>query len=274
MTYQLLLNNNLIFQTDLVTALWVGFTILVLFVLLIVWLIKTLEHSESTRYEFITIVAHKFRTPLTQVRWFIESMIANEADPYKKERLTEIEHSNDKLIKLTNTLIEMTERSESSKASYSFEKVNISELISYVADTAKTAFHEKNIFFSAQHLQEEIYVRGDRSRLEFVMQTLIENACAYTPPGRNVDVRIVPSRRSVVITVVDTGIGIKPEDLPKIFTKFFRTDVAKAMDTEGFGVGLSLVRAVIKRHHGKIEVRSEGLDRGTTFTITLPRVKK
>lgn len=232
-----------------------------------------LNENENLKYEFITIIAHKFRTPLTQIKWLSESMIPEEQDSYKKQSLQEMQHSTQQLIDLTGTLIELTDSDNASSSSYSFERTNICDLVRNVAETFKDAFHTKNIFLGIQCANPEIFANVDKPRLEFVLQTLLQNSINYSPPGRNVEVSIASQKNKVYINVADHGIGINPQDLPKIFTKFFRTENAKKADTEGFGVGLYLAQAIVRRHKGKILVFSEGLNRGTTFQIVMPMVK-
>jgi signal transduction histidine kinase len=141
-----------------------------------------------------------------------------------------------------------------------------------VADSVRTTFKEKNIFFAVQCPPEDIFVKVDSARMEFVIQTLLQNALAYTSPGRNVDVTISYGGGKAVLAVTDHGIGIARSDLPHIFDKFYRTDLAQRTDTEGFGVGLYLSKSIVKRHRGRLDVYSEGENKGSTFTITLPMV--
>jgi two-component system, OmpR family, phosphate regulon sensor histidine kinase PhoR len=235
-----------------------------------VW--NKLNENENLKYEFITIIAHKFRTPLTQIKWLAEGMVADEQDGYKKEGLQNMQHSTQQLIDLTGTLIELTDSDNASRNSYSFERINMCDLVRGVADTFKNTFHEKNLFLGVQCSTPTIFANIDKPRMEFVLQTLLQNSATYSPPGRNVDVNISTDKHKVVITFADHGIGIDPKDISKIFTKFFRTENAKATDTEGFGVGLYLAQAIVRRHKGKILVFSEGIDRGTTFQIVVPMV--
>lgn len=241
--------------------------------LLVKSLLNKLNGDEQIKYEFITIIAHKFRTPLTHLKWISENLIASETDPYKKESLMEMQKSNERLINLTNTLIEITDKNKSSESLYKFESLPICKIVKAVGESSKNLFHEKNIFFSVECDSGEKECLIDRVRMEFVISTLLENACIYTPPGKQVLVNVYDMGNKVAISVKDDGIGIEKHDLPKIFTKFFRTENAEKMDTEGFGVGLYLAKSVINQHKGTLEVNSAGLNQGSEFVITLPAVK-
>lgn len=228
--------------------------------------------GEKFKYDFITIIAHKFRTPLTQIKWILDDM-RDDPDPHRRENFVRIRSSNEKLINLTGTLIELTNLNRERKELYSFETVPICDFVKTVADAHKDYFHEKNIFLSINCSDPDTKVSIDRRRMEFVLQTLLENARIYTPPGRNVDVAVGKIAGRAVVVVSDHGIGIDSSDLPKVFTKFYRADNARKTDTEGFGVGLFLAQTIVREHHGRITADSAGADQGSTFTITLP-IKK
>lgn len=251
-------------------VLWVLIFMVITIVALIYFLVRSGRKSDSFKNEFITIIAHKFQTPLSQIKWLTETLYSNETDPYRSENLRDLSGANQQLIDLTGTLIEMTDSEASSRASYNFEITDMCQLVKKVADSLKTAFHEKNIFLSFQCQTPNIMVKIDKTRMEFAIQVLLENARTYTPIGRRVDVSVSNDGHKVAVTVADQGIGIEPEDMKKMFMKFFRTAGAQSIDTEGFGVGLYLARSIVKQHHGKILVQSAGRNMGSTFAIVLP----
>jgi two-component system, OmpR family, phosphate regulon sensor histidine kinase PhoR len=273
MDYSLLIAQTPLVSDNNLMIISIIVTIIAAVTIFIILFVRKIRENEHLKNEFITIIAHKFRTPLTQTRWLTESLIAEESDQNKKENLTEMLKVNRGLIDMTGSLIELTESDSASKASYAFERVSLCDLVRSVGEPLKESFHEKNIFFAVQCPPEDIFVKVDKPRMEFVLQTLLTNAYTYTPPGRNVDVLVSYAGNKSMVQVVDHGIGIDRADLPHIFSKFFRAPNAQRTDTEGFGVGLYLAGSIIRRIHGKIEVFSEGLNQGTTFSVTLPRVK-
>ncbi len=267
------MSNYLAWQSDNFITIFIGLVLLEILILVILSLWKMFHNNETLKYEFITIIAHKYRTPLTQVKWLCENLLNSEKDEYKKESLRNINQSNDKLIKLTNSLIEITDSDRSATASYSFETVHLCDFVRLVAEPYKTLFHEKNIFFSVECVAEDIKVKIDKQRIEFVLQSLLENACTYTSPGKNVRVIVERSFRKGLVSVIDQGIGLSGGDLSRIFTKFFRSDSARRVDTEGFGISLFLSKAIMRRHKGKIQVSSDGPEKGAKFELILKVVK-
>ncbi len=273
MTLGIFIDNNQILSGNLFNIGGVIFIVFILVLAVIVYIWKRLRRNEKLKYEFITIIAHKFRTPLTYVKWICDSLLPEETDSFKKKSLESIAASNQKLIDLTGTLIEIADSDNKDSAGYVTEKIPLCDLVRNVSNVYKEFFHEKNIFFSSKCPDENILVKADRTRLEFVLQILLENARIYTPVGRNVNLEVAQSFGKAKIRVADDGIGISSEDMPYIFTKFYRGGNAKDNDTEGFGVGLYLAKSIVKRFGGKIEAYSAGLNKGSTFTVVLPITK-
>ena len=217
--------------------------ILIAFVIRILW--RTLRENEKLKYEFITIIAHKFRTPLTHIKWISEELAQTTTDPPTKDGLEEIRKADQSLIGLTTTLIELTD-ADNKQGLYTYEKTDLCAFVKTIGEAAKRTFQEKNVFFSVVCDGGPVSAKIDKPRMEFVVQTLMDNALTYTPAGKTVQVGVsLESKgRKAIITVADNGIGIRPSDMKRIFHKFFRAGNAKSMDTEGFGVGLYLAQSV------------------------------
>jgi signal transduction histidine kinase len=258
------------------TAMIIAASLLILATLIVagyfVWerIVKGLKENEVLKYEFITIIAHKFRTPLSGSKWALENLIKEEPDGFKKQTLQELQVANQKLIDLTGTLVELTDADSSAVTGYKFEDVPLCEVAKSLVASMKSRFHEKNQFVSVECPPEDVRVNIDRARMEFVIQTLLENANLYSPTGRNVKVGVVREGKKAVLYVQDDGIGIAPEDMPRIFSKFYRTEAAQRIDTEGFGIALYLANSIVARHNGTMAVTSAGKDKGSVFSLTLP----
>ena len=235
---------------------------------------RKLHENESLKYEFISIIAHKFRTPLTRTKWLLDDLVKGEPDPFKKENLASLQRENERLVKLIGTLIELTGAKGTEESLYKFEHADVCSFTREILDSVKQSFKEKNISVSFDCASPKIFAKIDRPRMEFVLSTLFENACIYTPTGRRVSIAVTTKFRKAVISVIDDGIGINPIDMPHIFSKFFRAKNAKTMDTEGLGVGLYLAASIVKRHHGKLNAFSAGLNTGSTFSVILPRMRR
>ncbi len=274
MKFDIVVNESVIYTGNIVRAVIILIVLVALIAIAIRFIWKKLIENEKLKYEFITIIAHKFRTPLTSVKWVIENSLTGHNDPQLQESFSNIKEANEKLINLTSTLIELTNLDSDKEGSYVFENIHICDFARQVGDTFKDMFHEKNIFFGIQCDPIDLVVKADKSRLEFVIQTLLENARNYTPPGRNVEMRVGQAGKYAVVSVVDNGIGIQPADLKRISHKFYRTENAKQMDTEGFGVGLYLANSIIKKHRGYLDISSPGLNQGSVFSFFIPIARR
>jgi two-component system sensor histidine kinase ResE len=208
---------------------------------------------------------------MTYIKWVCDTLIPDETDSFKKKSFEDIKKSNQKIIDLTSTLIEIADSDNSTSVTYKIEKIPIYDFVKNVSDKFGDTLHEKNLFFSLNCENHKLKIKADPSRLEFVIYTLLENACNYSPPGKNVSINIKSSLFKVKISVEDNGIGISRQDLPHVFSKFYRGKNARITDTEGLGVGLYLASSIVKRLKGKISVESPGENMGSTFTITLPK---
>ncbi|KKU70516.1 MAG: Integral membrane sensor signal transduction histidine kinase [Parcubacteria group bacterium GW2011_GWA2_47_21] len=231
-----------------------------------VW--RKVRETDVLKYEFITIVTHKFRTPLTRIRWAAESAMENRLLPEKSRlQMENIKEATFRLFELTNVLIGLTD--SETTFSYKLKRLNLTRLIKEIGAGLEKRIVEKNISVDFQS-EDNCFVIADQERLRPVINIILENAVSYTPAGGRIAVALEKSGSKVKFTVSDTGIGISKEDMPLVFTKFFRSVEAKKADTEGLGIGLYIAKEVIRRHEGKISVFSEGLGKGSLFTAELP----
>ena len=237
------------------------------------YLADRIQKNADIKNEFITIISHKFRTPLTSVRWNIEDLISKEQDPEKKKMFEDMRSSNQILISLTNTLIELTRTDKEAKDPSHTENVAVFDFVQGVVAPLQVSFAEKKISFSiiCPEDNKKLQVRVDKSRLEFVLNALLKNAITYTPNEGKVELDIIKMGRNVEISVTDTGIGIEKEQIGDIFSEFHRAPNAVSFNTEGLGADLFLVRSIIGRLNGTIRAFSEGKDKGSKFTVSLPR---
>jgi signal transduction histidine kinase len=237
-----------------------------------VW--SKIKEADSMKYEFITVIAHKFRTPLTYIKWSLEGLASNPNDTAKREEALEtIRYASGKLAGLTDLLVGLG-KTEAGKYTYLFADTDLIKLIESTAEGQENRLKQKNVKLQYRFPEEPAMVLVDSQRMSFVLQILLENALSYTPAGGQITVSVERAKNNFVLSIADTGIGISKEELPYVFSKFFRGAQAKLADTEGMGIGLFITRDIVKRQQGSISVASEGRDRGAVFTITLPVAKK
>ena len=260
--------NNLIIINVPSFPTWIFPLILAIVVVtigIIIW--RQLRLSDVLKSEFISTVTHKFRTPLTHIRWASENLAKLPMSDEAKTELDYIQTANSNLVELTNLLVSISE-SESVYFKYNFEKIELKDLIDEIE---KELFNQIKIKKATVIKQiDNICINGDRRRIKFVIQTLLENALHYSPDGKTVTIKINRDNNYVLISVTDQGIGIDNQETSLMFSKFHRSKQATLYNTEGMGIGLYISREIIDRHHGRIWAESQGLDKGSTFYVNLP----
>ncbi|MEK7063171.1 MAG: ATP-binding protein [Patescibacteria group bacterium] len=229
------------------------------------------KDTDRLKYEFITIAAHKLRTPLTRIRWEIPGLLDRVGEnKVVREGLVRIDVANNRLIELTNILMEAA-HTEDTAYSYRKDPVDLAQAIKNALARFESQIKEKSI---SSVVQVDPSIKkmplGDPGRVSSVVDVMIENAVVYTPQGGSIRVALGEERRGIKFSVSDTGIGVNPEDRERIFSSFFRTDRAKTADTEGVGIGLAIAKSIVEKHNGHIGVDSEGEGKGSTFWFTLP----
>ncbi len=231
---------------------------------------KNLRKNDILKYEFITTVTHKFRTPLTHIKWAAENLSTSKISPDDRMQVEYIQNANTKLVELTNLLVNVSE-TENKNTDYKIEKRNLSELIEYVADSLINQSFSKHIKIS-KNITPNLIANFDDHRIRFVTQTIIENAINYTTSGGNISVLLFKKDSMITCSVTDSGIGIPAEEINFLFSKFYRGKLAKTTDTEGMGIGLYMSKEIIEHHHGKIWAESNGLGKGSTFSFSIPAI--
>lgn len=255
---------------------WTSSLVLALFVALAVLLIwKKVREADILKYEFINVITHKFRTPITSIKWVSENLL-EEAPESMKEDIKHLRLANERLGELTNLLVNLSGMDDKSYE-YTFAPADIGALMNdCVADVMKKA--------ESKHIELSYIPRSgmltsiDAQKIKFVLQTMIDNSVTYTPDGGKIIVEASQtsgkfSVPKLIISVSDTGIGIPKDEIKHVFIKFYRTENGRKADTEGMGIGLYLARRIVERHNGKMFVQSAGNGKGSTFTVVLPMKK-
>jgi len=231
---------------------------------------ERMKDIEVLKYEFITVVTHKFRTPLTRIKWASE-IIKRQAHETDEEKLalSEIENANEHLVELTDILVNLRRENEAGYL-YDFVDSDLCAAVEKAVKSMKARIDAKEISLTVDCPSKAVFASIDQRRMAFALQIVMENSITYTPKGGKVKVRISASDSNAHIRVIDSGIGIAKEDLNHVFSKFWRSKEARTTDTEGMGIGLFMAREIIERHDGQILVESGGVGKGATFLIKLP----
>jgi signal transduction histidine kinase len=211
-------------------------------------------------------VSHDLRTPLTRMRGTAEMALAAPADVDRyREALADCVEETDRVLLMLNTLMDISE-AESGTLQLRQDRVLLGDIVVRAIDLYRDVADAKGVALVSK-LQPDVSVMADGTRLQQVAANLIDNALKYTPPGGRVDVEVTQDGGKARLKVRDNGPGINPDELPRIWDRLFRGDASRT--ERGLGLGLSLVRAIVKAHGGTVDVES-ALGNGSTFTVALP----
>lgn len=225
----------------------------------------------KSKTEFISIAAHQLRTPLTAINWSMEGLRSEPLTPKQRELAETAYGASVKLLKTVNDLLDIS-KIEEGQFGYSLEPTEPVAFFEGVVREAQDFAKQLNVsIYMVKPTSPLPPVILDPEKMKMAFMNLLDNAIRYNVPQGSVTVafRAAPGEPYVEISIKDTGIGISAADVKRLFTKFFRAENAITTSPDGSGLGLYIVRNIVKRHGGDIRVESEP-NRGTTVYITLP----
>jgi signal transduction histidine kinase len=232
---------------------------------------EALQTSDRVRRQLLADVSHELMTPLTAIRGYIETLDMPSIgldDAARRRYLGIVREESLRLERIIGDLLDLA-RLEAGGGTFALEDAPIGRIVARVLARHEHAAREGGVTLETRG-DQSVLVRGDRLRLEQALQNLAANALRHTPPGGRVVLDVTRRGEAVVLSVQDNGAGIRPEHLPHVFDRFYKADASRAEETgAGSGLGLSIVKAIVERHGGRITVRSTpGVE--TVFEIVLP----
>jgi two-component system phosphate regulon sensor histidine kinase PhoR len=241
------------------------------------WSVLVVIHDESDRRrtdqmrrDFVANVSHELRTPLAGIKAVIETLAdgAIEDREAAEDFLARADAEIDRLIVLVEELIELS-RIESGDVPLSITPANVYDLLSQLVSRIRPQAERKNLFLALE-AGEDLVADLDRGRFESAVLNLLQNAVNFTPEGGNISVGAERRDGELLVRVQDSGAGIDPAAVPRLFERFYKADASRASGA-GSGIGLAIVKHAIEAHGGRVEVQSR-LGEGSTFTLIIPLV--
>ncbi|MEG0356672.1 MAG: ATP-binding protein [Christensenellaceae bacterium] len=234
-------------------------------------LAKELKKYEISRESLVANVSHELRSPLTSIQGLVQATLDGTIPPEEVSHyLGVVLDESKRLNMLINDLLDLA-KIESGQFPMQIKKIEINELIRRTLITFESKIDAKNLKVDIQFAQENQLVYADKNRLMQVLQNLFENAIKFAPENGELNVYTTATKASIFVNINNSGDVIPKEELPYLFERFYKIDKSHSRKKEGTGIGLSIVKNILKEHGQKIWVRSDAQS-GTTFTFTLKKV--
>jgi PAS domain S-box-containing protein len=234
------------------------------------WLLARIREADQRKDEFLAVLAHELRNPLAPIRnalHILQSPLAGR-DLCTQARDT-MERQIDHMVRLVDDLLDVS-RITRGKIELRREQVELASVIRSAIETSRPQIEEYSHLLTVELSSGPVYLNADLVRLSQVFANLLNNAAKYTPPGGQIRLTVKPAGASVEVSVRDSGIGISADMLPRIFDMFAQVNSSLERAQGGLGIGLTLVKTLAEMHGGRVEVISDGLGKGSQFTVHLP----
>jgi len=227
-----------------------------------------LEQVEDMRQKLIGDVAHELRTPLTVIKGSLDGLMDGVLEP-DDTTFARLHRQVDRMDRLVNDLQELN-RIEEGMIQLEIKPLEVNQLLANIIKTMDVNYSAKQVALKLRTTETPLLVLADEDRVDQVMINLLSNALHYTPSGGEVRVTVEKMADAARISVADTGIGIAPEHLEKVFSRFYRVDHSRSRQAGGSGIGLTVAKKLVEAMGGRIWAESAGEDQGAVFRFTLP----
>ena len=227
------------------------------------------ESANRAKDEFLAMLGHELRNPLSPILTALQLMKLRGSDGSERER-TVIERQVSHLTRLVDDLLDVS-RIARGKVELKEEIVELAEVVAKAIEMASPLLDQRTHTLDLNVPRRGLRVKGDSIRLSQIVSNLVTNAAKYTPPGGHITIRGTEERGEVVLRVRDTGMGIAPDVLPRVFDLFVQERQAIDRSQGGLGLGLTIVRNLVERHGGTVSAHSDGPGTGSEFVVRLPK---
>ncbi|HSX42707.1 MAG TPA: ATP-binding protein [Candidatus Saccharimonadales bacterium] len=232
---------------------------------------EELETISRTKDEFVALASHQLRTPATAVKQYLGMVLqgyVGEISDIQTEMLQKAFESNERQIQIINQILNAA-RVDTGRLAMTIMPIDLKALVRGVADDMRSSLEQRRHVFRVRLPRAQLTVSADLGYLRMAIENVLHNAGVYTPEGGHITLHLKRAGREAMISVTDTGVGIKKADLGKLFTKFSRIHNPLSVQAGGSGIGLYLAAEIIRLHSGEVTVESK-IGHGTTFAIFLP----
>jgi two-component system, OmpR family, sensor histidine kinase SenX3 len=237
-----------------------------------IFLVREIRRSEQ-HDAFLNSITHELKTPIASIKLYLETLKAREVAREKQLEFYDIMLSDtDRLIETVEQVLEAS-RTKEKKRGLTLQELDINEVLRDAVRTVQSRYHLADGVIRLTEPSDELHIVADQAEMQTAFVNLLDNAVKYSGDDKRISIRTKGSRmnKKVEVFVKDNGIGIPRDDLKRVFKRFYRVTGKGMNGTKGTGLGLFIVRSIIKKHGGSLKAESRGEGKGSTFYIQLPR---
>lgn len=236
------------------------------------YMASELNKLDEYRKAFIANISHDFRSPLTSIKGYLEAMLDGTIPEDKREHYLNIVLSEtQRLTKLTASMLELN-KSDTYGLKLNFINFDVIEIVDSTIDIFEGICKKRYIVIRKNCIAKETTVRADKTKIQQVVYNLVDNAIKFSPHGATITISVADANDKVFVSVKDTGRGIEKEKQSKVWDRFYKTDASRGKDKQGSGLGLSIIREIIRAHDENITlISTPGI--GSEFTFSLKKAK-
>jgi len=231
---------------------------------------KLQETGKQIRFQFLSVLSHELKAPLNSIEGYLQMIRERQAGPQLESYDYMIDRMLERIKGMRTLILDLLDltKMESGKGKRDIREINLVDIAHTAIDTMRPYSIQKDIKLNL-HSSESVRIMADSEEMEIIFNNLISNAIKYNKAGGIVDCTLKQNENCIEIVVEDTGIGINPEDINRIFDDFVRIKTEKTKNIAGSGLGLAIVKKLIDTYKGEIEVTSQP-DQGSVFKVKLP----
>lgn len=241
-------------------------------ILNMIFLVREIRKNEQ-QDAFLNAVTHELKTPIASIKLYLETLKARDVEEAKRKEFYDVMLADsDRLLTTVEQVLQAGQIREKSRK-LNNSKINIDELLNESAKLVRTRYKLDDDAVEVFDVPEDAFVEGDLTELRTVFGNLLDNAVKYSNGTIRITIKTrIYLKQFVEIHIRDKGVGIAENELKKVFKRFYRVQNDSTQTAKGTGLGLYIVNSIIKKHKGKIYVKSKGENKGSTFIIRLPKV--
>ncbi|MNW50737.1 Alkaline phosphatase synthesis sensor protein PhoR [compost metagenome] len=230
--------------------------------------IAPVKEAFDKQKQFIADASHELKTPLAIINTNADVLLTNPEETISRQAkwLHYIKSETERMSKLTRDLLYLTEMDDA-KATVLFSRFDLNEAVESVLLTMEAVIFEKELVLNYD-IEPELTAYGNPEQIKQVIMILLDNAVKYANPNGEITLSLKKTHNEMILAVTNTGEGIPPEHLPRIFDRFYRTDASRARKQGGYGLGLAIAKSIVEQHKGRIYAKST-LGQSTTFYVHL-----